>query len=147
VDLSQVAAPLLGLDLYQRSDLRGWMSALRVTSRQRSIVVAFRPERTSNRIYEYNGLSFLGCSASRGAARRRREISRRSTRNAFAIGVQMKRESPGLFSPGAPELSLILGSRPYDGVSGDGVTYSQHEQQQHHCRGMGLLSGSPNSDV
>jgi hypothetical protein len=36
----------------------------------------------------------------------------------------MKRENPGL-SPGAPELSLILGSGPYGGVSGDGVPCSQ----------------------
>jgi hypothetical protein len=36
----------------------------------------------------------------------------------------MKRESPGLL-PGAPELSLILGSGQYGGVSGDGVPCSQ----------------------
>jgi hypothetical protein len=32
----------------------------------------------------------------------------------------IKRENPGLFSPGVPELSLILGSRQYGGVSGMG---------------------------
>jgi len=37
----------------------------------------------------------------------------------------VRQENPGLFSPGVPELSLLLGSRPYGGVSGDGVPYSQ----------------------
>ena len=35
------------------------------------------------------------------------------------------REPRARFSLGVPELSLILGSRPYGGVSGDGVQYGQ----------------------
>ena len=50
----------------------------------------------------------------------------------------MRRENPERFSPGVPELSLILGSRPYGGVSGDGVLYSQPKNGSNHlCRGMG----------
>jgi len=36
-----------------------------------------------------------------------------------------KRTPSAVLAPGVPELSLILGSRPYGGVSGDGVPYSQ----------------------
>jgi hypothetical protein len=40
--------------------------------------------------------------------------------------------------PGFPELSLILGSRPYGGVSGGwGAVQPAHERQQHLCREMG----------
>jgi hypothetical protein len=38
---------------------------------------------------------------------------------------KMRRENPGLFSPGVPEPSLVLGSRQYGGVSGDRVPCSQ----------------------
>ena len=38
----------------------------------------------------------------------------------------LRQENPSaVLAPGVPELSLILGSRPYGGVSGDGVPYSQ----------------------
>ena len=36
----------------------------------------------------------------------------------------LRRENPERVAPGVPELSLILGSRPYSGVSG--VPHSQH---------------------
>jgi hypothetical protein len=50
----------------------------------------------------------------------------------------MRRENPERFSLGVPELSLKLGSRPYGGVSGDGVLYSQPKNGSNHlCRGMG----------
>ena len=52
-----------------------------------------------------------------------RYVNVQSTFGGFS--AQIKRENPGLFWPGVPELSLILGSRPYGGVSGDGVPYSQ----------------------
>jgi len=58
----------------------------------------------------------------------------------------MKRESPGLFSRGAPELSLIIRQQAVRrGVGGWGAVQPAHEQQQHLCRGMGVLSGSPNN--
>ena len=59
-----------------------------------------------------------------------------------------RRENPrARFSPGVPELSLILGSRPYGGVSGGwGAIRPAHERQQHLCRGMGVPYGSPNNN-
>ena len=58
----------------------------------------------------------------------------------------LRRKNPERGSrPGFPELSLILGSRPYGGVSGGwGAVQPAHERQQHLCRGMGVPYGSPN---
>ena len=56
---------------------------------------------------------------------------------AFSCGPATKK-NPERFSLGVPELSLSLGSRPYGGVSGDGVLYSQPQNGSNHlCRGMG----------
>ena len=59
----------------------------------------------------------------------------------------LRRENPERGSrPGVPELSLILGSRPYGGVSGRwGAVQPAHERQQHLCRGMGVPYSSPNN--
>ena len=59
----------------------------------------------------------------------------------------LRRKNPERGSrPGFPELSLILGSRPYGGVSGGwGAVQPAHERQQHLCRGMGVPYGSPNN--
>src|SRR6476660_7202860 len=55
------------------------------------------------------------------------------------------REPRAGFAPGVPELSLILGSRPYSaGCRGMGRRIAS-ERQQHLCRGMGVPYGSPNS--
>ena len=58
----------------------------------------------------------------------------------------LRRKNPERGSrPGFPELSLILGSRPYGGVSGGwGAVQPAHERQQHLCRRMGVPYGSPN---
>ncbi len=52
----------------------------------------------------------------------------------------LRRKNPERGSrPGFPELSLILGSRPYGGVSrGWGAAQPAHERQRHLCRGMGV---------
>ena len=56
------------------------------------------------------------------------------------------RDPRARFSLGVPELSLILGSRPYGGVSGGwGAVQPAHERQQHLCRGMGVPYNSPNN--
>ena len=55
----------------------------------------------------------------------------------------LRRDNPTGSAPGVPELSLILGSRPYGGVSG--VRQPAHERQQHLCWGMGVPYGSPNN--